>query len=232
MQEYLTQVTQIKYLTLHVLELSVRLVAPSEVEFSAGQYMQFKVGDNIFRSYSIAAPPLGENQSLTFCIKLEPKGAGSDYVRTLRVGSDLLMRGPAGNFTVAEPSQPIFFMAVGVGVAPFAAIIPDLLSRGYREKSRLLFGVRSEENVFYYDKFNRLAQQYENFKFVPVMSRPQSHWPGETGYVTTYVEVSYQLFKDHIFYICGNKEMVLDSRQILLKQGHDPNKIKLEIFTP
>jgi ferredoxin-NADP reductase len=231
MQEYLSQVTQIKYLTLHVLELSVRLTAPTDLAFSAGQYMQFKIAENVVRSYSIASPPRGDNPTLTFCIKLEPKGVGSDYVRTLKVGSDLLMRGPAGNFTIQDFNQPVFLVATGVGIAPYASIIPDMLSRGYRENSRLLFGVRSEENVFYYDKFNRLAQQYENFKFVPVMSRPQSHWPGETGYVTTYIEVSYQLFKDYIFYVCGTKQMVLDSRQALLKQGHDPNKIKLEIFS-
>lgn len=229
MQEYLTQVTQIKYLTLDVVELGVRLLAPAEMEYQAGQFMEFKIGGS-FRSYSLASPPMANSQLLTFCVKLEPHGVGSDFVRGLKLGSEIAMRGPAGLFVAQDFSQPVFFVATGVGIAPYAAIIPDMLVRGYRQDMRLLFGVRSEENVFYYDRFNRLAKQYENFKFIPILSRPQSHWPGETGYVTTYIEVDYLYFKDYIFYVCGSKTMVIEARQILLKRGHDPKKIKLEVF--
>jgi CDP-4-dehydro-6-deoxyglucose reductase len=146
------------------------------------------------------------------------------------VGSDVTMRGPAGMFTVQDFNRPAFFVATGVGIAPFASMIPDMLVRGYTEPIRLLFGLRSEENVFFYDRFNRLASQYENFKFVPILSRPQSHWPGETGRVTTYLEVSYQYFKNYVFYLCGDKDVVADTRQVLLKQGHEPRGIRVEVF--
>ena len=230
MHEYLTQVTQIKYLTLNVVELSVKLVAPIDLDYRAGQFMDFKIG-SVFRSYSLASPPTVNEQQVNFCIKLEPQGVGSDFVRNLKIGSDIVMKGPAGNFIIRDFNRPIFFVATGVGIAPFAAMIPDMLVRGYKENVRLLFGVRSEEDVFYYDRFNRLAKQYENFKFIPILSRPHSHWPGETGYVTTYIEVDYPYYKDYIFYVCGSKNIVMDMRTLLLKLGHGPDNIKLEIFS-
>jgi ferredoxin-NADP reductase len=229
MQEYLTQVTEIRHLTMDIVELDVQLVEPTELTYQAGQFMQFRIGTAL-RSYSLATPPVPDNPKLTFCIKMEPRGVGSDFVRQLKVGAEIEMRGPAGIFVVQDFHQAIFFVATGVGIAPFASMIPDMLSRGYDEKTHLLFGVRNEENVFYYDHFNRLAQQYENLTFTPIMSRPQSHWPGETGYVTTYLEEAYPRFKDNIFYLCGSKAMVTDARQILLHAGHDAKRIKLEIF--
>lgn len=217
-------------MTLDVLELTVRLLAPEDILFQAGQYVQFKIGD-AFRSYSIAVPPTGvNNQILVFCIKLEPDGVGSNFVRGLKPGDEVVMRGPLGNFVVQNFEKPIFFVATGVGVAPYASIIPDMLMRGFKQPVRLLFGLRSEENVFYYDRFNRMAAHYENFNFIPILSRPQSHWPGETGRVTTYVAVSYPRLKDYTFYVCGSQEMVMDMRTLLLKEGHDIKRIKLEIF--
>jgi NAD(P)H-flavin reductase len=230
MQEYLAQVIQVNYLTMDVLELHVRVVAPEAPVFLAGQFMQFKIGDQV-RSYSMANPPTESNQDLVFVVKLYEKGVGSDFVRQLKRGDEFSMRGPAGNLTVTDFSQQIFFIANGVGVAPYASIIPDLLSRGFKNDIRLLFGLRNEESAFYYHKFTGLTTLHPNFKFTPILSRPQSHWPGETGRVTTYLDVSYTSFKNYQFYLCGSMDMVKDARQILLKHGHAVRNIKLEIFT-
>jgi CDP-4-dehydro-6-deoxyglucose reductase len=117
-----------------------------------------------------------------------------------------------------------------VGIAPFVSVITDILARGYLGQVMLLFGLRNEENVFYYDKFNVLAKMHPNFKFLPMLSKPQSHWPGETGRVTTYLEVHYPDYKERKFYICGSKEMVTDTRAVLVKAGHDARDVQLEIF--
>ncbi len=229
MQEYLTQVTQIKHLTLDIIELSVQLVVPTELSYQAGQFVEFKIG-NDHRAYSFAAPPVVGSKVFTFCIKLEPDGVGSNYIRTLEVGSEVVLQAPFGTFVIQDLQQPAFFVTTGVGVAPFAAMIPDMLSRGAKVPVYLLFGVRSEENVFYFERFSRLARQFDNFQFVPMLSRPQSHWPGQTGQVTTYLQVGYPDFKDFMFYLCGSTAMVADTRQLLLKAGHDVKKIQQEIF--
>jgi ferredoxin-NADP reductase len=228
-QEYLTQVTAIKHLTLDVIELQVQLVLPHEISYQAGQFMEFKIGTH-YRCYSLVTPPVSDNPNLTFCIKLETQGVGSDYARQLKVGDEVVMRGPKGFFVVEDFGRPIFLVAGGVGIAPFAAIIPDLLARGFKPLVHLLFGVRSEENVFYFDRFNHLAKQYENFHFVPILSRPQSHWPGQTGRILTYLEIGYANHKEYQFYISGSDSLVKEVRGLLSKLGHEPKKIQTEAF--
>lgn len=229
MQEYLTRVSEIKYLTQHVLELSVDLILPDTILFKAGQFMQFILGPQQFRSYSIVSVP-DHNRTLKFCVELVPGGAGSAFVKSLSVGSEVKMRGPLGVMTFDFFERDACFIAGGVGIAPYASMIPDMLSRGYSREAHLLFGVRNEENVFYFDRFNHLATMYQNFKFTPILSRPEMHWPGEVGRVTTYLDVAYERYRDRLFYICGGMDLVKDVRSLLLRKGHKPTDIKLEIF--
>jgi ferredoxin-NADP reductase len=192
--------------------------------------MQFKIGAD-FRAYSIASPPRDGNNQLTFCIQLIEAGIGSQFVKQLAPGSQLSMRGPLGVFTVKDQTRNLCFVATSVGVAPFVSMLSDVLAREFAGQLTLIFGVRSEEDTFYFDKFNHLMRFHPNFKFVPLLSRPKSHWPGEVGRVTTYVDVHYEEYKDHLMYLCGNQAMVADAREILQKHGHPMKDIKLEIFT-
>lgn len=228
MQTYQTKIKEVKLLTMHTCELVVELVDPPEINFMAGQYMQFKIGE-ILRSFSIIDIP-DRNRTLKFCIGLYEHGVASDFLRKAKVGSDLEMQGPMGNFTVEDFGKNYFFVATGVGVAPFVSIIPDMLGRGYDKKLHLLFGVRHEEDVFFFDRFSHLHNLYPNFTFTPIVSRPKYHWPGEHGRVTTYIDIAYEYYRDYIFYISGAEAMVKDMRELLLKKGHSLDNIKLEIF--
>lgn len=228
MQEVLGRVKEKKHLTLNVIELTVDLVMPSQVPFKAGQFMQFKIGD-VLKSYSVAVVP-DHAEYFKFCIELLPSGVASDYFRRLHAGDDIVMQGPHGMFTFEQFNRNAFFVATGVGVAPFVSLVPDMLTRGYNAEVTLLFGVRSEEDVFYFDRFNHLSVLYPNFKFYPILSQPKMHWPGEVGRVTTQLDVMYDRHKDCLFYLCGGKEMVGECRDILLKRGHKLEDVKLEVF--
>lgn len=231
MQEFLVEVTALHNLTSDVVELEVRLVAPDIIDFKAGQYMFFKVGEGELRCYSIASPPVMHDPVLKFVIKLIPEGLGSNFIKSLEVGKTFTMQGPTGGFAVPALDRDLFFVASGIGIAPFCSMVPDLLSRGFSGNLRLLFGLHNEENVFYYHKFKEMLPLHPNFSFIPVLSHPESHWPGEIGRVTTYLSVSYPSYKSSVFYICGAPDMVKDTRQILLGAGHSARDIKTEIFT-
>lgn len=229
MQEYTAKISHKKHLTEHVIELFIELVSPSDIQFKPGQFMQFKIG-TVMRSYSITSIPTETNTTLGFCIELVENGVGSLMFQKANVGDEVVVRGPSGIFTFSQFDRNVSFVATGVGVAPFTSIIPSILSAGYTGNVHLLFGVRHEEDVFYFDKFTHLQSLYPNFKFTPMLSQPRSHWPGEVGRVTTYLDVAYEYYKDNMFYICGGMEMIKDTRALLIKKGHNPKDIKLEIF--
>lgn len=229
MQEFKGKIVEKKYLTAHTLEITVQLLSPTDITFVAGQFMEFKIGERL-KAFSIVSAP-EQKQYLQFCVALYDKGIASEYFKGCKIGSEVTLGGPRGNFVVQNFTRNIFFVASGVGIAPFCSIIPELLTRGFGKKLKLLFGVRSEADVFYFDRFNYLKTLYKNFTFTPILSQPRSHWPGETGRVTTYLDVAYDYYKDYVYYICGSERMATDTRALLLTRDHDVKDIKLEIFT-
>lgn len=224
-QEYLAEVVTVKFLTLDVVELIVTLIAPDDMLYLAGQYMELKVS-GIYHPIPIAQPPTENNKIITLCTRLTAHDQVYQFVKTLEPDAQIRLRGPAGDFTITSTDANIFCIAENQGVVPFASIIPDLLVRGFRGSIKLLFEVRTEDNVFYFGRFKYLATRYENFKFTPIVARPYSHWPGEVGTIATYLQVSAQQFSDYHFYVAGNKTMVDTVVQILKKEAVGLHGIK------
>lgn len=230
MQTFSPKVTKIEQLTSNVVELSLIAEGSEFLSFVPGQFVQFIISDKVFRSYSIISLP-EELPLLKFCIKFEDGGVGSEYVRLLKVGGSVPMRGPVGKFVVGDTAKQSIFVANGVGIAPFYGMIQDLLQNNPDAQASLIFGVRSEQDIFFHDYFASLAEKHKNFNFVQALSQPQSAWQGYTGRVTKYISENYQELTDSTFYLCGSLAMVQDVRAILMQNGHPIDKIKLEIFT-
>ncbi len=230
MQTFSPKVTNIEYLTSNVVELSLIAEGSEFLSFVPGQFVQFIISDKVFRSYSIISLP-EELPVLKFCIKLEDGGVGSEYVRLLKVGDSVPMRGPVGKFVIGDVPERLTFVANGVGIAPFYGMVLDLLQKNSDAQVALVFGVRSEQDIFYNEYFSSLASQHKNFKFVQALSQPQSTWRGYNGRVTKYITENYHELSDSTFYLCGSLAMVQDVRTILMQNGHPIDKIKLEIFT-
>lgn len=212
-----------KQLTHNVVELELEL--PGGMDYRAGQFVFFKVGGE-HRAYSMVNMPDGTGR-LVFCIKLVEGGVGSEFISRLKIGDAVTMNGPFGEFVVDGFDRPLVFVAAGVGVAPFLGVVSQALLRGSSVVT-LLFGVRSEEDIFYHEKFASLTSP--NFKFIPLLSQPKGEWQGETGRVTDYIKKHNDAFAGAIFYVCGSPGFVSDVRILLLEQGVPARDIHVEIF--
>src|SRR3982751_3950674 len=73
-----------------------------------------------WRSYSIASWPDGTNVFELLIVLLEG-GAGTTYLfNEIKEGSELILRGPQGVFTLPEPiERDLYFISTGTGIAPF-----------------------------------------------------------------------------------------------------------------
>lgn len=224
--EYKSTVIRKQQLTSTVVELVLRPDSIGAWTFKPGQYIQF-LFDYTFRSYSMVNPPKAGIEELVFCIKLVPDGMASEYVKGLSVGDEVTFRGPYGDFTPFD-NRDICCIATGVGIAPIRSIIEANINSN--KNIRLLFGLREEEDIFYHDAFFLLARQHANFSFVPLLSRPRGSWQGEKGRVTDYLIAHPEFAQNHLNFICGSQAMVIDVRDILLRQGLEKENIKTEVF--
>lgn len=201
------------------------------LEFKPGQFVSFKQhldGKEIIRPYSIASLPNGNRFEL--CLNLVEDGHFSPYLFKMNSGDALEMGAPLGFFVVRNPSREALFIATGTGIAPFRAMAPGYLEHAESKTLTLLFGVRSEQTIYYREDFEKLARANMRFRFWPTLSRPDAAWQGRTGHVQTHLLEAIGERRDLDIHICGMKAMVDDVRSILKQMGFDRKQIIFEKY--
>ncbi|MSR85958.1 hypothetical protein EXS74_01015 [Candidatus Woesearchaeota archaeon] len=227
LQEFEAIIIAKKDLTKDVIELSFSI--PETFTFQAGQFVMLKVfqGEmSKFKSYSVLSPP-SQKGKLDLCIKIIDGGFASEAFKVIKVGDTLLMRGIFGQFTFKKesPSAEAWFIGTGTGVAPFYSMIKEYVPQMPQKNFRLIFGVRKKEDLFYMQDFQDIEKKHSNFSFWPTLS--QEEWEGYSGRVQKHLGEDLQN-KD--FYICGLKDMVLETQQYLLDRGVAPERIHFERY--
>ena len=215
-----------RQLTNDVIVLSFDI--PDDFSFKAGQFVTLfieKDGERKPRSYSILNPP--SKNGLDLCIKIVKDGFASEIFDNCKIGDSFEIKGPLGHFVFDEEdtNPEVYFLCAGTGVTPFYSMVKEYLSKTDRSFT-LLFGVRIRENLFLADEFESLAKEFDNFTFQPVLSREE--WDGRKGHVQDHLPED---CKNKTFYICGLKELVLETKEILSSRGVNPSNIKSERYS-
>jgi ferredoxin-NADP reductase len=204
--------------------------------FVAGQWLSFKTGkhdgEEITRAYSIASPP-GEDSRFALCLNRVQDGFMSNFLCDMKVGDEIRCQGPFGDFILRPPLRDTIFIATGTGIAPFRSMLHWLLADPVRHQDKelwLLFGNRTEEDIYYHEEFLDLATRHPNFQYLPTLSRGASDWQGLRGYVQEHVSGIVQGRTDMHAYICGLDKMIKANRELLKGLGWDRKSILYEKY--
>ncbi len=228
MQNFHTTVKEATYLTGLLVKLTLN--TPKGFSFTAGQYIEFDIGKEP-RAYSIISAPFESTDSLSFLVALNPAGGlGTNFIQTLRQGVPVTFRGPFGFITTQGRSGPLYFIAHGIGVAPFISMISDLLHKGYQGPITLLLGIGSEEQNYFRQTYTHWVQTFFQFTFILVSSRPEPKFIGFRGRVTTYLKQATDLLPQATYFVSGSQDMKSEVRNLLLSAGIPSSNIQLEAF--
>jgi ferredoxin-NADP reductase len=216
--------------------LEFEVPAVSHFGFVAGQWLSTKEhkadGEEITRAYSIASAPNGSNR-FAFCLNRVEDGFMSNFLCDLEPGAEVPFQGPFGNFILRPPMRDTLFIATGTGIAPFRSMLHWVLADQTRHQGRqlwLLFGSRTEKDIYYHDEFLKLAAEHPNFHYLPTLSRAANDWTGLTGYVQEHVPGIVGTRTDMYAYICGLKKMIVANRDLLKSLGWDRKSIIYEAY--
>ena len=157
----------------------------------------------------------------------------SNYLCELAEGSQITFQGPFGDFILRPPLRDTVFIATGTGIAPLRSMLHWLLADPERHQGRefrLLFGARTEQDLYYYEEFKALAAKYSNFHFLPTLSRADENWNGLRGYVQQHLGEIVGMRTDMHAYICGLDRMVKANRELLKSLGWDRTSIRYEKY--
>jgi ferredoxin-NADP reductase len=204
--------------------------------FVPGQWLSFKQdtpdGEEITRAYSIASPPVDDDR-FALCLNRVQDGFLSNFLCDMKEGDQVHCQGPFGDFILRPPMRDTVFIATGTGIAPFRSMLHWLLADASRHQNKqlwLVFGNRTEKDIYYHDEFLALAEQHRNFCYLPTLSRGSEEWSGRRGYVQEHVPGIVYGRSDLHAYICGLEKMVGANRALLKALGWDRKSILYEKY--
>lgn len=178
--------------------------------FFPGQFVSFQMQDkqgNFARSYSLV--DAGED-FFKLCIKIVPNGRGGTFLQSLKEGQSVKISPATGHFVLQKTQAPKVFIATGTGLAPIMAM---LKRTSPTTEKIVLFGLRSEEDIFY----KKELESFPNTKVIITLSSPSTEWKGKTGRVTDFFDL---IPREAEVYICGNPAMVQSSIEALQAKKH------------
>jgi len=201
--------------------------------FNPGQYMTIRIsipGEQYLmnRQYSLTCSPNKEYFRISVKKELpgsSPDGKVSNYLHTyLNVGDRLEATAPAGDFTLdVMESEPVYFIAGGVGITPFMSMLHTLSEKNPLRKVVLKHSVRNEQIRPFNKELKQLAQKMPHFEAIFYVSDDKRRMTSED---------LQGLDPKGIYYICGPAGFMSFAVSSLRKAGISEDQIHHEFFGP
>ena len=223
-----SRVLSIEKPTADVAVVKLQLPANQNLQYRAGQYVEFILRDGARRSYSMANAPhqLGTPPAIELHIRHMPGGKFTDHVfGTMKEKDILRMEGPFGSFFLRETSdKPLVLLASGTGFAPIKALIEHMEFKGITRPSVLYWGCRSKADLYLHAWAEAAAARLPHLRYVPVLSepKPEDGWTGRTGFVHQAVMADMPDLSGHQVYACGAPVMVESAQRDFIAQCRLP----------
>ena len=186
--------------------------------FSPGQVVAVTMHpkENL-RLYSLASSPSHPYFRILFDIK--PQGELTPVLSQLKPGDDLFVSKPFGRFT--DQGGEACWIATGTGIAPFVS----MMEAGESANKTLLHGARYLHQFYFASRFREtMGERYLQFC-------TQEKGPGiHQGRLTHYLGQGNRINPELKYYLCGNAEMVVEVRDLLIGQGVPFDQIIAEIY--
>ena len=188
----------------------------------------------LLRSYSLSGPPGAASYRVS--VKLEPHGAGSQFVHSRVRADDLLdAAAPRGTFVLQPGEGPVLLISAGVGATPVLAMLHALAASGSGRDVWWLHGARSRaEEPFAAESRSLLAGLARGHRYV-CYSRPG---PADVlgrdyqapGRLSAAMLAALGLPRDADAYVCGPAAFMAEVSAALVDEGVDPSRVRTEIF--
>jgi ferredoxin-NADP reductase len=206
----------------------------------AGQHVDVRLtaedGYSTQRSYSIASAPDGERVEIT--VQRVADGEVSPYlVEDFTAGAAVELRGPVGGWFVWQASdpEPVLLVAGGSGIVPLMAMIRTRGQAGSRVPFRLLYSVRSPDEVMYRDELLRPGGPGPGIDVTMAYTRTAPEGSRREPRRLAVADVNTAGWPIDFAprnYVCGPTGFVETVADILVAVGHDARQIRTERFGP
>jgi ferredoxin-NADP reductase len=187
------------------------------------------------RSYSIASA-WSESGPVELTVQRVEDGEVSAYLTDVFALADRVeLRGPVGGWFVWRVAQPapVLLVAGGSGIVPLMAMIRARGAVRGRQPFRLVYSVRTPEDVCYAGELARRVRDDPGLDVHYVYTRrAPDRWPEPPKRLSVATLNTYGWPPDFTpdCYVCGPTGFVETAADMLVALGHDPGRIRTERF--
>ena len=237
-REYTCTCTDIQDLTHDMKQSRFELIEPKTIDYIPGQYIQLRTpvyaknSEEVYRAYSIASDP-ADKSAVELIIRLVPGGICTTYCFDyLKVGDEIRMNGPYGDFRLSETDAPMIFVAGGSGMAPIKCMLHEMENTRNKRKAIYCFGANVVKELCLGDRMRRFESELADFTFIPVVAEPEQDesWDGERGLVTEAVRRNLKDADTCEAYLCGSPGMIDAVVKVLNTMGVTDDRIFYDKF--
>jgi ferredoxin-NADP reductase len=210
------KVINIRYLTDAVFVIQVE---KGNFSFRSGQHANLLLPDcDTSREYTMYSAE--DHNVLEFLVREIPEGFFSAKLKSLKTGDTIQIEAVRNYHFIIGPeeakSEKFLFVATGTGIAPFHSMVLTHPGLDYR----VLHGVAYLREC--YDK-----NTYAPERYISCVSRESGG--NFEGRVTSYLPLI-ELDGKELIYLCGNNNMIMQVKDILVAKGHSESRIFTEHF--
>ncbi len=218
-----------------VLEL-VLMPQRQAMVFQPGQWVSVRlpVGEKppLTRAYSMAEP-VSLSGELVLVLDRVPDGLGSGYLASLKVGDQVEVAGPYGNFLWPQAVQrEVVFFARFTGIVPIHCLLKHQLAQGVCSPVTLIYSSPHVEDCIYDQDFHAWARLHPQFRYrvlsgdaVGSVDISVADWPE--------VRALQELLgsgTDYLPMLSGVRAFVKPLRAYLTERGFDRKAVKHETY--
>jgi ferredoxin-NADP reductase len=206
---------------------SFRIELPMWMPHLPGQHYDVRLtapdGYHAQRSYSVASSPLDRGEVELTIDRLEDGEVSPYFHDVVEVGDQVELRGPFTSYFIWHGQSPALLVGGGSGVVPLMAMLrhkrrtmPDL-------PMRLIYSVRTAEDVIYADELGDDA-------LITFTREPPPGWTGHTGHIDAAMFAEAAPGDGATAFLCGSTTFVDAAASLTMDTGIPPDQILTERF--
>lgn len=197
------------------------------LSWSAGQFLKYTLDHPDMddrkneRYFTISSAPHEKDIWLTTRFAPEKGSTFKTALRNLEIGAAISAEGPDGDFTIDDPTRDFVFVAAGMGITPYRAILLDLAEKKLFPRIKLLYSNRNAEFVFQ-NELEAFRSAHPNLEITYFVNpeRIDEKLIQETG----------AMLKNPMYYISGPEPMVEQFEKSLPPLGIREEDTKRDYF--
>ncbi len=187
----------------------------------------------LFRSYSLSGPVSPDRYRVS--VKIEPNGAGGEYVNHVRVNDGLDVSAPRGTFILQSGEGPVALISAGIGVTPILAILYAISAASPTRPVLWLHAARDGSHFPFAAEVRRLVSGLQHGASYVCFSRPSAADRIGTdfdaaGHISRATFDTVGLTPEADVYLCGPTRFMADMKAALTEHGVKPDCVRTEIF--